>query len=53
MREILASFGLEDVKSEIVEVNLNNSRIKNEEFDINFEEDIVIKCLKKRRQDIF
>ncbi len=53
MREILASLVSEDVKSEIVEVNLNDSRIKNEEFDINFEEDIVIKCLKKGRQDIF
>ena len=53
MREILASFGLEDVKSEIVEVNLNNSRIKNEEFDINFEEDIVIKCLKKEKARYF
>ena len=46
-------FGLEDVKSEIVEVNLNNSRIKNEEFDINFEEDIVIKCLKKEKARYF
>ncbi|MGJ0329955.1 AAA family ATPase [Aliarcobacter cryaerophilus] len=53
MREILASFGLEDVKSEIVEVNLNNSRIKNDEFDINFEEDIVIKCLKKEKARYF
>ena len=53
MREMLASFGLEDVKSEIVEVNLNNSRIKNEEFDINFEEDIVIKCLKKEKARYF
>ena len=53
MREILATFGLEDVKSEIVEVNLNNSRVKNEEFDINFEEDIVIKCLKKEKTRYF
>ena len=49
MREILASFGLEDVKSEIVEVNLNNSRIKNEEFEI-YPDDFS-KMVKRRLKD--
>lgn len=53
MREILAIFGLEDIKSELAEVNLNNSRVKNEEFDISFEEDIVIKAIKKEKTRYF
>lgn len=53
MREILAIFGLEDVKSEIAEINLNDSRVKNEEFDISFEEDIIIKAIKKEKTRYF
>ncbi|RBQ31373.1 DNA recombination protein RecN [Arcobacter sp. FW59] len=53
MQELLSLFALNEVKSDIGEVNLNNSRIKNEEYDINFEEDIVIKSIKKDKTRYF
>lgn len=53
MQEILAIFGLNEIKSEMAEININNSKIKNEEFDINFEEDITIKSIKKEKTRYF
>ncbi|MFV7791216.1 AAA family ATPase [Aliarcobacter lanthieri] len=53
MQELLSLFALNDVKSDIGEVNLNNSRIKNDEYDISFEEDIVIKSIKKDKTRYF
>jgi len=53
MQELLSLFALNDVKSDIGEISLNNSRIKNEEYDICFEEDIVIKSIKKDKTRYF
>lgn len=53
MQEFLALFGLNEIKSELAELNINNSKIKNEEFDINFEEDIVFKSIKKDKTRYF
>ena len=47
MQEILSLFALTEVKADIGEVNLNNSKICDEVYDISFEEDIVIKSIKK------
>lgn len=53
MQEILSLFALSDVKSDIGEVNLNNSKICDEVYDISFEEDIVIKSIKKDKVRYF
>lgn len=53
MQEILSLFALTEVKADIGEVNLNNSKICDEVYDISFEEDIVIKSIKKIKLDIF
>ncbi|MFW2380069.1 DNA recombination protein RecN, partial [Aliarcobacter butzleri] len=46
-QEILSLFALSEVKADIGEVNLNNSNICGEVYDISFEEDIGIKSIKK------
>ncbi|PUE66834.1 AAA family ATPase [Arcobacter lacus] len=53
MQEILSLFALTEVKSDIGEVNLNNSKICDEVYDISFEEDIVIKSIKKDKTRYF
>lgn len=53
MQEILSLFALSDAKSDIGEVNLNNSKICDEVYDISFEEDIVIKSIKKDKVRYF
>lgn len=49
MQEILSLFAICDAKADIGEVNLNNSKICDEVYDISFEEDIVIKSIKKEK----
>lgn len=53
MQEILSLFALTEVKTDIGEVNLNNSKICDEVYDISFEEDIVIKSIKKDKTRYF
>jgi len=53
MQEILSLFALHEVKADMAEVSLNNSKIRNEEFDISFEEDIIIKSMKKDKTRYF
>ncbi|OCL88705.1 DNA repair protein RecN [Aliarcobacter thereius] len=53
MQEFLALFGLNEIKSEMAELTINNSKIKNEEFDISFEEDITLKSIKKDKTRYF
>lgn len=53
MQEILSLFALTDVKADIGEVNLNNSKICDEVYDISFEEDIIIKSIKKEKTRYF
>lgn len=53
MQEILSLFALTEVKADIGEVNLNNSKICDEVYDISFEEDIVIKSIKKDKTRYF
>ncbi|MCG3652329.1 AAA family ATPase [Aliarcobacter butzleri] len=53
MQEILSLFALTEVKADIGEVNLNNSKICDEIYDISFEEDIVIKSIKKDKTRYF
>ncbi|MCG3719209.1 AAA family ATPase, partial [Aliarcobacter butzleri] len=53
MQEILSLFALTEVKADIGEVNLNNSKICEEVYDISFEEDIVIKSIKKDKTRYF
>ncbi|MFW2569152.1 AAA family ATPase, partial [Aliarcobacter butzleri] len=53
MQEILSLFALTEVKADIGVVNLNNSKICDEVYDISFEEDIVIKRIKKDKTRYF
>lgn len=53
MQEILSLFALTEVKADIGEVNLNNSKICDEVYDISFKEDIVIKSIKKDKTRYF
>ena len=53
MQEILSLFALTEVKADIGEVNLNNSKICDEVYDISFEEDIAIKSIKKDKTRYF
>jgi DNA repair protein RecN (Recombination protein N) len=47
MQAILSLFALSDVKSSLGEVQLDNSKINDDSYDISSEDDIVIKSIKK------
>ena len=53
MQELLALFALNDIKSDLAEVNLSNSKFENSEYDIALGEDIVIKSIKKDKTRYF
>ena len=49
MQAILSLFSLSEVKSSLGEVLLSNSKIKDDIFDIEENDDIVIKTIKKEK----
>lgn len=53
MQELLALFALNDIKSDLAEINLINAKFENSEYDIEFDEDIVIKSIKKDKTRYF
>lgn len=53
MQAILSLFSLADVKSSLGEVSLNNSKIENESYDIDIDDDIIIKTIKKEKVRFF
>ncbi|MFA6740181.1 MAG: AAA family ATPase [Arcobacteraceae bacterium] len=53
MQAILSLFALTDVKANIGEVLLNNSNINDEVYDLSFDDDIIIKSIKKDKVRYF
>ena len=53
MQVILSLFALTDVKANLGEVLLNNSKINDEAYDLSFEDDIIIKSIKKDKVRYF
>jgi DNA repair protein RecN (Recombination protein N) len=53
MQAILSLFALADVKSKLGEITLDNSNFCDESYDISFEDDIVIKSIKKEKVRYF
>lgn len=53
MQAILSLFALTDVKANMGEVLLNNSKISDEVYDLSFEDDIIIKSIKKDKVRYF
>ena len=53
MQSVLSLFGLSDVKSKLGEVELDNLKFSNEIYDIDFNDDIVIKSIKKDKVRFF
>ena len=47
MQAILSLFALSDVKAKLGEVQLDNLKFSDETYDISFDDDIVIKSIKK------
>ena len=53
MQAILSLFALSEVKANLGEVVLNNSKIVDDIYDLNFDDDIVIKSIKKDKVRLF
>lgn len=53
MQAILSLFALTDVKANMGEVLLNNSNINDEVYDLSFDDDIIIKSIKKDKVRYF
>ncbi len=53
MQAILSLFALSDVKANLGEVLLNNSKITDEIYDLSFDDDIIIKSIKKDKVRYF
>jgi DNA repair protein RecN (Recombination protein N) len=53
MQAILSLFALSDVKANLGEVQLDNLNFTNESYDISFDDDIVIKSIKKDKVRYF
>jgi DNA repair protein RecN (Recombination protein N) len=53
MQAILSLFALTDVKANLGEVLLNNSKIDDEAYDLSFDDDIIIKSIKKDKVRYF
>ena len=53
MQSVLSLFGLSDVKYKLGEVELDNFKFSNEIYDIDFNDDIVIKSIKKDKVRFF
>jgi len=53
MQAILSLFALSDVKASLGEVQLDNSKISDESYDLSYEDDIVIKSIKKDKVRYF
>ena len=53
MQSILSLFALTEVKANIGEVLLNNSKIDDEIYDLTFDDDIIIKSIKKDKVRYF
>ena len=53
MQAILSLFALTDVKANIGEVLLSNSKINDEMYDLSFDDDIIIKSIKKDKVRYF
>ena len=47
MQAILSLFALTEVKANIGEVLLNDSKISDESYDLSYDDDIIIKSIKK------
>ncbi len=53
MQAILSLFALSDVKANLGEVLLNNSKINDETYDLSLDDDIIIKSIKKDKVRYF
>ena len=53
MQAILSLFSLSDVKSSLGEVSLIDSKIKDEAYDIDIDDEIIIKTIKKEKVRFF
>lgn len=53
MQAILSLFALSDVKANLGEVQLDNTKINDESYDLSFDDDIVIKSIKKDKVRYF
>ena len=53
MQAILSLFALTDVKANLGEVLLSNSKINDEAYDLSFDDDIIIKSIKKDKVRYF
>ena len=53
MQAILSLFALSDVKANLGEVLLSNSKIDDEIYDLSFDDDIIIKSIKKDKVRYF
>ena len=53
MQAMLSCFALNDVKSSISEVNMKNSTLELDEFDISMDDDIYLKAIKKDKVRYF
>ena len=53
MQAILSLFALADVKANLGEVLLNNSKINDETYDLSYDDDIIIKSIKKDKVRYF
>ena len=53
MKAVLSLFALTDVKANMGEVLLNNSNINDEVYDLSFDDDIIIKSIKKDKVRYF
>ena len=53
MQAVLSLFALTDVKANMGEVLLNNSNINDEVYDLSFDDDIIIKSIKKEKVRYF
>ena len=49
MQAILSLFALADVKADLGEVLLSDSKISDESYDLSFDDDIIIKSIKKKK----
>lgn len=53
MQAILSLFALADVKADLGEVLLSDSKISDESYDLSFDDDIIIKSIKKEKVRYF
>ena len=53
MQAILSLFALSDVKADLGEVLLNDSKISDETYDLSLDDDIIIKSIKKEKVRYF